>query len=132
MQALLINQWGKELLRLISGILVNGFTTKAKATPWRLPIISDNLNDLVNNTPDTMFHPVNEEIRDAAWIEPGKAVWFNAYNKKTGEMDVPEARRFFEASNALGIIHDIIGSGWRKWGQMKKRHSPSTKNSGIS
>ena len=32
-------------------------------------------------------------------------------------MDVPEARRFFEASNPLGIIHHIIGSGWRKWGE---------------
>ena len=96
---------------------INGFTTKAKATPWRLAIISDNLNDLVNNTLVTnVSDPVKEEIRDATWIEPGKAVWFNAYNKKTGEMDETEARRVFEASNQLGIIHHIIGSGWRKWG----------------
>lgn len=96
----------------------NGFTTKAKATPWRLAIISDNLNDLVNNTLVTnVSDPINEELKDAEWIQPGKAVWFNAYNKQTGEMDVPVARRFFEASNALGIKHHIIGSGWRKWGE---------------
>ena len=96
----------------------NGFTTKAKATPWRLAIIADNLHDSVNNTLVTnVSEPVKDKLKDAPWIHPGKAVWFNAYNKKTGEMDLPEARRVFEASNRLGIKHHIIGSGWRKWGE---------------
>ena len=42
------------------------------------------------------FRSVKEEIRDATWIEPGKAVWFNAYNKKTGEMDETEAEEFLK------------------------------------
>ena len=78
---------------------MNGFTTKAKATPWRLAIISDNLNDLVNNTLVTnVSDPVKEEIRDASGLNREKQSGLMHIIKKQVKWMYNDARRFFEAS----------------------------------
>lgn len=96
---------------------INGFETTADYSPWRLAIITDNLNDLVNNTLalDVSQEP-SEALLDADWIESGKAVWFEGYDNQ-GNIIEDQARASLEASTQLGIKYHVIGNNWRKWGE---------------
>ena len=94
----------------------NGFNPLTNKTPWRLFIISKDLNGLVNNSiAQNVSEPVREDLKDTDWIVPGKAVWFHDYDD-SGNLNEKEARKSFEACQELGIKYNVIGNNWRKWG----------------
>ncbi|SMC38012.1 glycoside hydrolase family 97 protein [Pedobacter africanus] len=87
-------------------------------TPWRVIMIAENLNSLVNNDmvhnlcppPDKQLFP--EGIK-TAWIKPGPAVW--KYLDDGGESSVANMKEFSRMAAELGFKHNILEGFWRRW-----------------
>jgi alpha-glucosidase len=88
-------------------------------TPWRVVIIGNDLNSLVNNDivhnlcapPDKTLFP---EGIQTSWIKPGRAVW--KYLDGGGEGSVEVMKKFTDGAAALGFEHNILEGFWNRWG----------------
>jgi len=82
-------------------------------TPWRLTIISKDLNGLVNSDMVTnVCPPPIPELQNAGWIKPGRAVW----SWWASETVNPEAqKRYADMASELGFEYNLIDGGWEKW-----------------
>ena len=91
---------------------INGFDTVAQSSPWRIIFVSDNLNNLVNNT---IAQNLNDEpSSDFDWVKTGKATWFKGYDKE-GNIIEEEAVKNLQAAQKLNIEYMVIGNNWRSW-----------------
>lgn len=87
-------------------------------TPWRVVVIGQDLNALVNNDIISNLNPAPDPALFSAgaqsdWIKPGRAVW--KYLNGGGD-GTPEAMKHFtDAAAALGFEHNILEGFWSKW-----------------
>lgn len=92
------------------------FYVRDCVSPWRLILICETLNDLVNcklikNAAD----PQLPMFEGADWIRPGKSAWSYFINK-------PVSRKFDTIMHYnrlaadMGFEYNLIDSTWRKWG----------------
>jgi alpha-glucosidase len=86
-------------------------------TPWRVVVVSKDLNGLVNNDiihnlappPDPALFPQGQAT---PWIRPGRAVWRyldggdNSYEGLMG---------FTDLAATLGFEHHVVEGVWRQW-----------------
>lgn len=87
-------------------------------TPWRVAMIADNLNSLVNNDmvhnlcppPDHKLFPQGIQT---PWIKPGSAVW--KYLDDGGVSTVANMKEFSRMAAELGFKHNILEGFWNKW-----------------
>lgn len=104
----------EDTLKLSRPAALNGTIT----TPWRVIMISDGLNALVNNDmvhnlcppPDQKIFP--KGIR-TEWIKPGPAVW--KYLDGGGEGTLAVMKEYSRQAAELGFKHNILEGFWRKW-----------------
>lgn len=93
-----------------------GFTVSGQiTTPWRVSLIADNLNQLVNQ--QSIFTALNpsadpELFADRSWIKPGKSVW-RWWSSSTGTPK--EERLMVDDAQQLGFEYSMIDAGWEKW-----------------
>lgn len=88
------------------------------STPWRVVMIAENLNSLVNNDmvhnlcppPDKQLFPQGIKTE---WIKPGSAVW--KYLDDGGESTVANMKEFSRMAGELGFKHNILEGFWNKW-----------------
>nr|WP_121271952.1 glycoside hydrolase family 97 protein [Pedobacter schmidteae] len=88
------------------------------STPWRVVMIAENLNSLVNNDmvhnlcppPDKQLFPQGIKTE---WIKPGPAVW--KYLDEGGESTVANMKEFSRMAGELGFKHNILEGFWNKW-----------------
>jgi len=88
------------------------------ATPWRIIMIANGLNALVNNDivhnlcppPDPKLFP--QGIR-TAWIQPGSAVW--KYLDGGGDGTLETMKAYSRQAAELGFKHNILEGFWKKW-----------------
>jgi alpha-glucosidase len=82
-------------------------------TPWRLAIITDNLNDLVNSDIVTNLCPAPPpELANADWIKPGKSLW---QWWSIGAPKLADQHQWVDAAKRLGFEYYLIDEGWRSW-----------------
>jgi alpha-glucosidase len=87
-------------------------------TPWRVVIIGEDLNALVNNDiitnlnspPDSKLFPKG---LNTDWIKPGRAVW--KYLNGGGDGTVEVMKHFTDGAAALGFEHNILEGFWTRW-----------------
>jgi alpha-glucosidase len=87
-------------------------------TPWRVIIIGEDLNALVNNDivnnlnppPDPSLFPKGINTN---WIRPGRAVW--KYLDGGGDGTVEVMKHFTDGAAALGFEHNILEGFWSRW-----------------
>ena len=87
-------------------------------TPWRVVIIGNDLNAMVNNDivhnlcppPDTKFFPQGIYT---AWLRPGRAVWKYLDGGGAGTVDV--MMKFSKEASELGFEHNILEGFWSRW-----------------
>ncbi len=95
----------------------NGFDTNSKESPWRIAVISDDLNGLVNNNiAENVSDPPNRKLSKYDWIEPGKATWFHAVDD-SGNLNEEDGKEVLENASELGIKYMVIGNDWINWGE---------------
>jgi alpha-glucosidase len=82
-------------------------------TPWRLTIITKDLNGLVNSDMVTnVCPPPSAELKKATWIKPGRAVWSWWASETVGP---EEQKRYADMGAELGFEYNLIDGGWEKW-----------------
>jgi len=87
-------------------------------TPWRVVMIAENLNNLVNNDmvhnlcppPDPKIFPQGIKT---SWIKPGAAVW--KYLDGGGQSTLEEMKEYSRMAADLGFKHNILEGFWHKW-----------------
>jgi alpha-glucosidase len=88
-------------------------------TPWRIAMISTDLNGLVNNdivsdvadAPDPKLFP---EGPNTAWIKPGRAVW---RYMDGGPRGLEGAKAFSRMAGQLGFQYQILEGYWTRWSE---------------
>lgn len=96
------------------------------ASPWRVMIITDELNELVNST---LVQNVNPEskISDTSWIKPGRAAWswWSDYTFRGDETRYPNSpqrvfslqqqKRYVDFAEKMGWEYVTVDAGWVDW-----------------
>jgi len=107
-------------------------------TPWRVLILAENLNRLVNNSMISDLNPFPDTklFADTSYIKPGRSVW-SWITRGDKYLDMKEEMRFVDASSALKFEYTLIDEGWEtkwtdKWKQLKELcHFAARKNVGV-
>ncbi|WNQ14096.1 glycoside hydrolase family 97 catalytic domain-containing protein [Paenibacillus aurantius] len=92
-----------------------GFTVKGPfTTPWRVTIVSSDLNGLVNSDLITSLNPPPSEklFQDTSYIRPGRSVW-RWWSLGTGTPE--QEREMIEFADRLGFEYTTIDEGWEAW-----------------
>ena len=82
-------------------------------TPWRVAIIADGLNALVNSDIVTnLCPPPPDELANADWIKPGRSLW---QWWAIGAPRLNDQKDWIDAAKKLGFEYYLIDDGWRNW-----------------
>jgi alpha-glucosidase len=103
----------EDVLRLAVAAKITG----PIQTPWRVVLVSKDLNGLVNNDvisnlappPDPKLFP---QGLATPWIKPGRAVWRYLDG---GPNTYDGIKAFTEAGAKLGFEHHVVEGVWRQW-----------------
>jgi alpha-glucosidase len=81
--------------------------------PWRVVMIADNLNSLVNN--DMIYSLAdksNIDMKKATWIEPGRSAW---QWWSSGDPIYSEQDQWIDRTRKLGFEYYLVDEGWKVW-----------------
>ena len=82
-------------------------------TPWRVAIIAEGLNALVNSDMVTnLCPPPSAELANADWIKPGRSLW---QWWAIGAPRLNDQKEWIDAAKKLGFEYYLIDDGWRRW-----------------
>jgi alpha-glucosidase len=103
----------EDVLRLAKPASIDG----PIRTPWRVVLVSADLNGLVNSdvihnlapAPDSSVFPGGQ---GTSWIRPGRAVWRYLDG---GENTYEGLKRFTDLAAKLGFEHHVVEGTWRQW-----------------
>lgn len=89
---------------------------KNGTSPWRVILLADNLNELVNSDLITNLNPSPDKqlYEDISWIRPGRAVW-SWWSNCAGYMTMDLEKHFIERAQELGYEFTLLDEGWEKW-----------------
>ncbi len=118
-EAALYNYSGLSLRSDNNGLLHAAFVNDSSGwkmkdtivTPWRVAIISKDLNGLVNSDIVQNLNPAPDSaLLHADWIKPGKAVWsyFMHENVTTAALE----RTYIDKAAKLGFAYTVVDAGW--------------------
>jgi alpha-glucosidase len=93
------------------------------ATPWRVVIIGQDLNALVNSDllpnlcplPDSKLFPQGIET---SWIKPGRAVW---KYMDGGDSSIEGTKEFCRLAGELGFEYNVIEGYWSRWTEEEQK-----------
>jgi len=82
-------------------------------TPWRITMLSKDLNGLVNNDiVSNVCQPPLHDLVDADWIKPGRCLW-SWWPDSTGDWNVQ--KEYIDYAVEMGFEAILIDEGWRDW-----------------
>lgn len=104
----------EDIARVSKPAAIKGAIT----TPWRVIMVGDDLNALVNcdavhnlcPPPDKKYFP---EGIHTSWVKPGRAVW--QYLDGAGDKTVNNMKEYSKLAARLGFEHNILEGFWTKW-----------------
>lgn len=106
--------------------------TNEVVTPWRVLMLSEDLNGLVNNKilakvsdkPDKTLFPNGA---DTDWIKPGRAVFTWLTEGGIERLSVDNHKKYVDGCSELGIESVVVDDGWELWQQTEKDANGRTK-----
>jgi len=107
-------RFGKdEAKRLSQPAAIDGTIT----TPWRVIMVADDLNSLVNSDLIESVSPAADSGLfprgpDTAWLRPGRAVWRYLDG---GDNTLAGIREFSRLAGLLGFEHQVVEGLWHRW-----------------
>ncbi len=92
----------------------NGWSQQGSiVTPWRVAIIAEGLNALVNSDIVTnLCPPPSTELANADWIKPGRSLW---QWWAIGAPRLKDQKEWVDAAKKLSFEYYLIDEGWRNW-----------------
>lgn len=89
------------------------FTNDEVTQPWRVILIPDDLNALVNSDLiRNLCPPPSSELVNADWIKPGRAAW-NWWS--TPALVYNQQHQWIDWTKQLGFEFYLIDAGWTRW-----------------
>lgn len=115
--------WHEEV-RDIPWIAYPDTETKEIVTPWRILMLSENLNALVNNgiiaevsrQPDATLFPQGSKTE---WIKPGRSV-FTWLVEGADRLSVQNHKKYVDGASELGLQSVVVDDGWELWPKTEK------------
>lgn len=86
-------------------------TTGSFATPWRVVLASESLDDIVNTSMFTDLNPAPAPTTDVSWIRPGKALWSwwsNEENAAAGDDMRRSQKEYIDVAEQLGMEYITV------------------------
>lgn len=86
-------------------------------TPWRVIIMANGLNELVNTDIITNLNPdPDNELfnNDMSWIKPGRSVW-SWWSYPDAYMTADYEKKMIDCAYLLGYEYTMLDEGWEKW-----------------
>ncbi|HOO56913.1 MAG TPA: glycoside hydrolase family 97 catalytic domain-containing protein [bacterium] len=81
-------------------------------TPWRVTIISEGLDGLVNSDlVEGLSAPAATGLADADWIRPGRALW-SWLNGAVDSVTPENMRKYIDEAAELGFEYVLVDAGW--------------------
>ena len=107
----------------------NGY--KEITTPWRILMLSEDLDGLVNNRiiaqvseqPDRTLFP---EGKNTQWIKPGRSI-FTWLVEGENRLSVENHKRYVDGAAELGLESVVVDDGWELWPKTEKNANRRTK-----
>ena len=78
-------------------------------TPWRVAIMTDNLESLVNSSLISDLNPPAEG--DFSWVEPGTSSW-SWWSTSADEIDYDTMYDYIDYAQETGQKYCLIDFGW--------------------
>ncbi|WP_444091936.1 glycoside hydrolase family 97 catalytic domain-containing protein [Bacteroides sp.] len=105
--------------------------SKEIITPWRILMLSENLDGLVNNRiiaqvsdqPDRTLFP---EGKNTQWIKPGRSI-FTWLVEGENRLSVENHKRYVDGAAELGLESVVVDDGWELWPKTEKNANGRTK-----
>lgn len=100
-------------------------------TPWRVLMLADSLDGLVNNqiieqvseSPDLQLFPKG---KDTEWIKPGRSV-FTWLTEGDNRLSVANHKKYIDGAAELGLQSVVVDDGWELWPTTEKDASSRSK-----
>lgn len=100
-------------------------------TPWRILMLADDLNGLVNNRiiaqvsdhPDPTLFPQGDKTE---WIKPGRSV-FTWLVQDKDRLSLANHKKYVDGAAELGLQSVVVDDGWELWAQKDKDANGRTK-----
>jgi alpha-glucosidase len=91
-----------------------GWTTNEEVIqPWRVTLIANDLNSLVNSDLiRNLCPPPSSELVNANWIKPGRVAW-NWWS--TPRLVYDQQHQWVDWAKQLGFEYYLIDAGWTRW-----------------
>ncbi len=92
----------------------SGWITDAEVVqPWRVTIIADDLNALVNTTLVQNLNPPRDaSLGGADWIQPGRSTW---QWMAIGAPQFADQHQWVDWTEELGFEYYLVDDGWKAW-----------------
>ncbi len=89
-------------------------------TPWRVAIVTDNLNDLANSS---LVPNLNDpsKIEDTSWIKPGKVAWSWWSSLGDDPIDYKSQKDYIDFAAENGWEYVCLDYGWVLWDDYEKK-----------
>lgn len=89
-------------------------------TPWRIAIVTDNLNDLVTSDIVTDVNPASK-VEDTSWIKPGKIAW--SWWSSAGDFPIEYGTQkdYIDFAAENGWEYVCLDYGWVLWDDYKTK-----------
>lgn len=106
--------------------------TNEIVTPWRILMLADDLNGLVNNQimidvsdkPDPELFP---EGAQTSWIKPGRSVFTWLVEGGSERLSLATHRKYIDGASELGLESVVVDDGWELWATTEKEANGRTK-----
>ncbi|MBV3496462.1 glycoside hydrolase family 97 protein [Phocaeicola massiliensis] len=100
-------------------------------TPWRVLMLAEDLNGLVNNQiiaqvsdrPDPTLFPKG---KDTEWIKPGRSV-FTWLTEGNDRLSVANHKKYVDGAAELGLQSVVVDDGWELWEETEKNTNGRSK-----
>jgi len=118
-EAALYNYSGMSLHSDSTGTLHAAFINDPKGwrisgaitTPWRVVLVSETLDGLVNSDIIADLNPAPDKASgDLSWIRPGRAVWTYFVHDNVTTLDLEKS--YVDKAAELGFEYSIVDAGW--------------------
>lgn len=120
-----------EVVRNVPWIVYPFSDTKEIRTPWRILMLAEDLNGLVNNRiiasvsdqPDKLLFPNGAKT---SWIKPGRSV-FTWLVEGPDRLSVANHKKYVDGAAELGLESVVVDDGWELWPSTEPEGNKKTK-----
>lgn len=126
------SRYSHEVVRYVPWIATPKNSEDEIVTPWRILMLSKDLNGLVNNQilayvsdkPDPQLFPKGAQTE---WIQPGRSVFTWLTEGGVERLSVANHKRYIDGAAQLGLESVVVDDGWELWQRTEKEANGRSK-----